>query len=105
MLPHLREAAAALLDVALQPAHQPDIGVRVDEQLEIHLPAEALVGEHQYPLDDHHGRGFDPPRVGAAHVLAKVILRDLDGLSGAQGREVSDEHLRLDGVRMVVVDA
>ena len=40
----------------------------------------------------------------AAHMLAKVILRDLDGVSGAQGREVSDQHLRLDGVRMVVVD-
>ena len=62
-----------------QPAHQPDVGVGVDEKLQVHLPAEALFCEHQDPLDDHHRGGFDPPGFGAAHVLPEVILRDLGG--------------------------
>jgi hypothetical protein len=98
-LPQPREAAAALLDVAPQPAHEADIGIRVDEQVEIHLPAEALVGERQY----HHGSGLDPLGVGAAYMLAKVILRDLDGAPGAQGALLG-RNARAIAVVSVVID-
>ncbi len=56
---HLGERAAALLDVPLHSAHEPDVGVGVDEELEVHLRAQPLVG--QDPLDQHDGGGSDPP--------------------------------------------
>ena len=104
LLAHLGERAAALLDVALHPAHEPDVGVGVDEDLEVHLGAQPLVGQHQDPFDQDDGGGLDPAGLLAAHVLAKVVLGDLDGLPGAQRAEVRDQELGLHRVRVVVVD-
>jgi hypothetical protein len=102
---HLREGAAALFDVPLHAAHEADVRVGVDEELEIQLFAQALVGQHQDPLDDDHRRRLHPAGFRVARVLAKVVAGDVDGAAVAQLAQVADQELGLDGVGVVVVDA
>ena len=104
LLAHLGEGSAALLDVALEAPHQADVGVGVDEDLQVHVGAEALIRQHQDPFDDHHRCRLDPTGLGAPHVLSKVVLGDVDRPTGAQVSELVDQQLGLDRVRMIVVD-
>ena len=85
-------------------AHEPDVGVGVDEDLDVDLRAQPLVDEHEDALDDDDGGGLDAAGLAAARVLAIVVLGHVDGAARAQRHEVRREELVLDGVGVVVVD-
>ena len=53
------DRSPALLDVALQPSHQAQVGVGVDEDLDVHQVAQPLVGEDQDALDQDDGLRID----------------------------------------------
>ena len=63
LVAHRLERAAALLEVAADAAHQPDVGVGVDEDLDVHLLAQRGLGEHEDALDDDDAA---PARRGAS---------------------------------------
>ena len=51
---HRLEAAAALLEVAPQAPQDAHVGVGVDEELDVHEPAQRLLGQDQDPLEQDH---------------------------------------------------
>ena len=81
LVAHRLERAATLLEVAADAAHQPDVGVGVDEDLDVHLIAQRGLGEHEDALDDDHRARLDASRARRARVLREVVDRDLDRLA------------------------
>ena len=74
LLPNLREGAAPLLEIPADPAHEPDVGVGVDEELHLEARAETVVGEDQDSLDDDdRGRRDAEPLLGA--IVDREIVR------------------------------
>ena len=59
LVAHRLEGAAALLDVAADAADDADVGVGVDEDLDVDLLAQRGLDEHEDALDDDHARGLD----------------------------------------------
>ncbi len=55
-------------DVALQPPQQPQVGVGVDVDLDVHLIAQPLVGEDEDALDQDDRLRIDVERLGPAVV-------------------------------------
>src|SRR5207245_339648 len=83
--------AAALLEVAADAAEHAQVGVGVDEELDVHQPAQALVDEHQDALDDDHPRGLDATRVRPPRVHDEVVDGHVGRLAATQALEVADE--------------
>ena len=55
------KSPAALFDIAAHPPQHPDVGVGVDEQLDVEQAAQLAVDEQQDAFDDDERRRLDPP--------------------------------------------
>ena len=104
LVSHGLEAAAALLEVTANAADQPDIGIGIDEDLDVHLLAQHRLGEHEDALHDHHARRLHPPRRRRTGVGGEVVDRDVDRLTVAQGTQMHREQVALERCRVVVVN-
>lgn len=98
------EVTAALVHIAQHAAQDALIGIGLDEDLEVEEIAQALILEDQDALDDDDLARLDDLRLLRARVAREVVDGTLDALSLAQRLEMRDEQVRLERVRMVVVD-
>jgi hypothetical protein len=104
LIAHRGEAAAALLEVAADAAHQPDVGVGVDEDLDVELIADRGLDEDQDALDQNQRRRLDVAGLGPAGVGDEVVDRHVDRVAGLELGQVLGEERAVEGRRMVVVD-
>ena len=96
--------ASALADVAQDTPRQPDVGVGVDVNLDVHQVAQLLVFEDQDAVDDDHLRRFHAHALRRAVVVDERVDRVFDGHVVLQRLDMLHEHLRVEGLRMVVVE-
>ncbi len=103
LIDHGLDGATPFGDVALQPADEARVGVRVHEYFDVHQPPQFSVGEDQDALDDDGA-----PRIGflADRLTGKareVVDRELDRPVGPELEQVADEEVRLERVRMIII--
>jgi len=91
LIAHRLEAAAAMLEIAADAAHEPDVRIGVDEDLHVHLFAQRGLCEHEDALDDDHGSRHDVALLDATRVAREVVDRYVDGAAGAQLAQMLDE--------------
>ena len=75
------ERAAARVDVALDAADQPDVGVGVDEDFHVAQVADALVDEEKNAVDDDDVGGLDSDGFARSQVGDEIVDRLFDGAS------------------------
>ncbi len=97
------DGAAALGDVALQPADEPDVGVRVDVDLHVEDLPELGLGVDEDAVHEDDLARLDAARLGRAAVDLEVVDRRLDDHPLLERLEVAHEKLALERVRMVEV--
>ena len=96
--------AAALFDVALEAADEADVGIGVDEDLDIEQGAQFGVAEDEDALDHDDGFGRDALDAVGAGVGLEVVDGQVDGLPGFELEDVADEEGGVERVGVVEVD-
>ncbi len=104
LIDHGLDGATPFGDVALQPADEARVGIRVHEYFDVHQPPQFSVGEDEDALDDDGA-----PRIGflAGRLTGKareVVDRELDRPAGPELVQVVDEEVRLERIRMIVIE-
>src|SRR5262249_11498969 len=79
--PDLGKSAAAVLQIAADAPHEPDVRVGIDEQRHLEPGAQALVGEDEDPFDDDDRRGLDREALLQSIVDREVVRRARDRLT------------------------
>jgi hypothetical protein len=88
------EGAAAVLDVPADPAQDADVGVGVDEELDVEALADGrLERSTRMPSTTTTGVGIEARLGGSRWWPCEVVDGDVDRSPGAQGVEVLDEEL------------
>ena len=95
---------SAVADVAQDAPGQPDVGIGIDEDLDVHQVAQLLVLEDQNAVDDDHFRRFDIHGLGHPVVVDERIDRMFDRHVLLQRLDVFDKHLRVECLRVVVIE-
>jgi len=98
------DRAAALFDVAADPAAQAHVGGGVHEDLDVHLGAELRVLEDQDALDHDDLARLDAQHLVRPVVDRVVVSRALDGQALFELAQVFDHHVRVECVRVVVIE-
>ena len=98
------QASAALGHVPLDPADQADVGVSVDEDLDVHLGTQGLILKDQDAFHQNHLARLDPGGLLAAGIGGIVVDGAIDCLARLEHLQMLEHHFRIKGVRMVVVD-
>ena len=96
--------APPLAYVAQDAAGEADVGVRIDIYLDIHQVPEFLVLEDQNTIDDDYLRRFDQHGFGRSVVIDERIDRMFDRNVVFQRADVLDEHIRIERLRVVVIE-
>ncbi len=104
LLDHLLHGAAALFDVALQAADEPQIGVGVHEDLDVHQFAQRGIFENQNAVNDDGRARLDAHHFRQAAVRGEVVRGAVNGFPGAQLADVLDQQRRINGIGMVVIE-
>lgn len=91
-------------DIAQHPPDETDIGIRVDEDLDIQHRPQGGIRQHMEALDNDdrtrgQATGSGPPRV-----RGEIVDRDVDLLPRPQTHKVLDQGGRLEGIGVIVVD-
>ena len=94
----------ALADVAQDTARQAYVGVRVHIDLDVHHVAQLLVFEDQDAVDDDYLRRLHAHGFRRTVVVDERVDRVLDGDVVLQRLDVVDQHLRVERLRMVVIE-
>eukprot|EP00327_Prymnesium_parvum_P028707 CAMPEP_0195579036 /NCGR_PEP_ID=MMETSP0814-20130614/13180_1 /TAXON_ID=97485 /ORGANISM="Prymnesium parvum, Strain Texoma1" /LENGTH=334 /DNA_ID=CAMNT_0040715673 /DNA_START=107 /DNA_END=1107 /DNA_ORIENTATION=+ len=102
---HRAHLAATLADVALQPADEADIRVRVDEDLDVEHVSQLLVRVDQNALDEYDARGVHHRRRRAARVRGEVVHRDAHRRAALELAQMLHQQRCLQRVRVVEVGA
>ena len=92
------------MEVPLQAADEAQVGIGVNEDLDVEQPAERGLGEDQDALHKDHIARLDCECLGGAAVGGEIVDRHLDGLPVAQGTDVLDQKLRLERIWMIEVE-
>src|SRR5215831_11639972 len=82
------KASAALVDVPVQPPYEADVGIGIDEYLQVHELAQLRVYQDEQSLDDDHRPGLDVHHLGLSRMSAIIIDRLLNALARAKGLQV-----------------
>ena len=88
--------------VAPEPADQPQVGWRVDENGVVQPVPHRRMAEDENAFEHEQRSGCQRVRREAS-VSAIVVTGRLDGLAPAQGIEMGDEQRRIEGVRVIEV--
>ena len=104
LIDHGLDGATPFGDVALQPADEARVGIRVHEYFDVHQPTQFSVCEDEDALDDD-----GVPRIGfladrLAGKTREVVDRELDRPVGPELVQVVDEEVRLERIRMIVIE-
>jgi len=103
LLDDLVEWTAPYVRVALDPANESDVCVRVDEHLHVTELADTVVDEEQDPVDDDHVCRLDPSCLVTPEMRDEVVLGFLDCLALAQRFEVRTEQVVVERIRVIPV--
>ena len=95
---------AALVEVALDAAHQPDVVRGVDVELDVHPLAQRGLRQDQDALHQDHRPGVEVLGLRTPAVRLEVVRRLLDGAPGQERVEVLHHQAGLEGVRVVEVE-
>ena len=96
--------AAAFFDIALQAAHEAEVGVGIHEDFDIHQISQGAVFEDEDAFDQDGGMRLDANHIGLAAMRGKIVGGEVDRLAGAQLAEMLDEEGRLDRVGMIEIE-
>ena len=96
--------AAALIDVALEAAHEADVGVGVHEDFDVHQFAEGRVFENEDALENDGGARLDAGDLRDAAMRGEIVRGQIDGFAGAQPAKMLDEERRFDRVGMIEIE-
>jgi len=92
------------MQVALDPANQPDVRIRIDEHLHVAKLPHSVVDEQENAVDHDHIRRLDARRLLTPEMRHEVILRFVDRPSLAEGIEMSAEQIVIERVGMVPIE-
>ena len=95
---------SALLDITHEAASQAYVIIRIDEDLDVHQFAQLLVLKDQDTIEDQDLSGLDAYRLGQAVVVGEGVDGALDTLPLLELADMLDHHIRIEGVRVVVVE-
>ena len=98
------ETPAAIPHIAHDAAQDAHVRVRVHKDLDIHLVAELAVFIDQDALDDDDAGRLDGNGLLRAVMDGVVVDRALDALARLELLEMLDKHVRVEGIRVVVVE-
>ena len=98
------QVAAAVAHVAHDAPQDAHIGVRIDKELDVQPLAQLRLGKDEDALDDDDLGRADRGRLGRAVVHRVVVDRAFHRLPGAQRVEMLHEQLRVERIRVVVVE-
>ena len=104
LLEHRVHITSALLDITHEAASQAHVIIGINEDLDIHQFAEFLVLKDQDTIKDQDLRGLDAYRLGQAVVVGEGVDGALDTLPLLELADMLDHHIRVEGVRVVVVE-
>ena len=104
LLEHRVHITSALLDITHEATSQAHIIIGINEDLDVHQFAQFLVLEDQDPIKDQDLRRLDAYRLGQAVVVGEGVDGALDTLSLLELADMLDHHIRVEGVRVVIVE-
>src|SRR5262249_43020532 len=104
LLDHGLERPPALVNISIQPANEPNIGIGIDKDLQVHQSAQSRVAEDQDSLEDDYRPGLDMGDLGPARMRLVVVDRLLYWLAGFQRFNMIDQQIGVESIRMIEVD-
>ena len=104
LLEHRVHITSALLDITHEATSQAHVIIGINEDLDVHQFAEFLVLKDQDTIKDQDLRGLDTYRLGQAVVVGEGVDGALDTLPLLELADMLDHHIRVEGVRVVVVE-
>jgi len=104
LLDDLIERSSAIVRVPLDSANEPDVGIRVDEYLDVAKFPHSRVDEQQDAVDDDYVRGLDARRLDFAQMSDEVVLRLVDRLPPGERLEMCEEQIIVERVRVVPIE-
>ena len=96
--------ASAFLHVTDNAAEDALVRVRLDVYLYVEHIAQALFAQHKYAFNDHNIRRFDQYGFVGAVMDREIVHGTLHRLSVLQRREMLNEQIRFERIRMIVVE-
>ena len=104
LLEHRVHITPALLDITHEATSQAHVIIGINKDLDVHQFAELLVLKDQDTIKDQDLRGLDAYRLGQAVVVGEGVDGALDTLPLLELADMLDHHIRVEGVRVVVVE-
>ena len=104
LLEHGVHITSTLLDITYEAASQAHVIIGINEDLDVHQFAEFLVLKDQDTIKDQDLRGLDTYRLGQAVVVGEGVDGALDTLPLLELADMLDHHIRVERVRVVVVE-
>ena len=95
--------ASAFQDIALQTSREADVGIGIEEDLEVGDVQQIAVVESEDAFQDHDfGAGDAELALGAA-VGGEIVVRNVDRFAGQHQLQVMDQVFLVDGVRVIEI--
>ena len=104
MLKHHIHGTAAFHHIATDIAHQPDVGVGIHEDLQVHHVAQFLIVQGHDTLDDDDGLGIHMDGLLQTVTLYIGIGGLFDGLAVLEFLDLLRQQFPVEGIGMVEVD-
>lgn len=104
LLEHRVHITSALLDITYKAASQAHVIIGINEDLDVHQFAQLLILKDQDTIEDEDLRGLDTYRLGQAVVVGEGVDGALDTLPLLELADMLDHHIRVEGVRVVIVE-
>ena len=104
LLEHRVHITSALLDITHEATSQAHVIIGINEDLDVHQFAELLVLKDQDTIKDQDLRRLDTYRLRQAVVVGEGVDGALDALPLLELADMLDHHIRVKGVRVVVVE-
>ena len=90
--------------VAADPTNESRIGVRIDEDLDVEMVADAFIDEEQDAIDDDHIRGCDPLGGRATAMAHEIVHWFVDRHAGRERAKMRLEQVEVERIGMVPVE-
>lgn len=99
------QSPAALEHVTDQAANEADIGVGIDEDLQVHQISQRFVFKNQNAFNQDCGARFNFHHLRNSAMLSEIVDGTFDGAAFAQAMDVLDEERSVKGTGMIEVTA
>ena len=97
------DVTAPFHDIAADDPGEPHVGGTVDEDLDIHEPAQTFVSQAKDPFNDEHMPGFNPDGFGLAGAGDEGIGGLFNGMTGLEGLDVFHHQREFDRFGVVEI--